>query len=263
MATKLQKQIQDCKTIAEKRAFLKNASKELKNLVAQGEYSSINEALTHLYYKDGHRELKTVKQWNAKGKRVKKGEKALLLWGKAKSIALQDGEEESNKQFYPVSFVFSENQVQEEAMKYYKTNISAVKLVREKAPFKKAKITSSKDAAEYCRNFFEEDLTIYESVFILLLNRANNVDAYAKISQGGVSGTVIDVKLIAKYAVDTLACGVIMVHNHPTGNPVFSPQDKAMTSKTKEALKWLDIMLLDHIILTEEEYYSFADNGLI
>lgn len=251
--------------IKEKRQELRALSAPLKELVKIGAIESVNEGLKEIYADKGHTELKTVKQWNKAGKRIKKGEKALLLWGKPKKIDLKkkDEKETEEAQYYPICFVFSKNQVHETETKYYKSNISAVRLVREKTNFKKMKITSSKNAAEYARNFFTDDLLIYESTFILLLNRSNNVDAYAKISQGGISGTIVDIRLIAKYALDTLASGVILIHNHPSGNLNPSPQDEAITHKTKEALKLIDVQFLDHLILAEEGYYSFADSGLI
>lgn len=95
------------------------------------------------------------------------------------------------------------------------------------------------------------------------MNRSNNTIGYAKISQGGVAGTVVDVKIIAKYAIDTLASSVILAHNHPSGNTQPSRADKDITQKIKDSLKLFDISVLDHIILTEDEYFSFADEGLI
>lgn len=129
--------------------------------------------------------------------------------------------------------------------------------------FKKVKITSSRDAFEYIRNFYKDDIHIYESVFILLLNRANETIGFAKISQGGISGTVVDIRIILKYAIDTLASGVIMAHNHPTGQLNASPQDVQISKKLKEALKYIDVSLLDSLILTGDNYKSFADEGII
>jgi DNA repair protein RadC len=129
--------------------------------------------------------------------------------------------------------------------------------------FKKAKIKSSDDAYEYMKRFWNDDIELYESFFILLLNRSNNTIGYAKISQGGVAGTVIDKKIIAKYAVDTLASGVILAHNHPSGELRVSDADKKVTREIKEALKTLDIAVLDHIIITKDRYTSFNDEGLL
>ncbi len=148
-------------------------------------------------------------------------------------------------------------------MKTYKSNLNGIRLVKEESEFKRVKITSSKDAAKYARNFFQEDIEIYESFFMILLNRANNTDAYVKISQGGIAGTVVDLKLIAKYAIDCLVSGVIVCHNHPSGTLYPSEQDKLITEKIKNALKLLDIKLLDHIILTKDGHFSFADECLL
>ncbi len=147
--------------------------------------------------------------------------------------------------------------------KQYKTNIDFITLKKNKTDIKKVAMKSSKDAADYARQFYFEDLGIYESVFILLLNQSNNTIAYAKISQGGVCSTTIDPAIIAKYAVDTLAKGVILVHNHPSGNLSPSPADNKMTEKVKNTLAIFDCNLLDHIILTEDSYTSFVDEGLM
>ena len=125
------------------------------------------------------------------------------------------------------------------------------------------KITSSKDAADYMRQFFSDDIEIYESMFLLLLNRANNTIGWAKISQGGITGTVCDPRIVMKYAVDSLATGVILCHNHPSGNLQPSRADEEITNKCKMALNYLDIKVLDHIILTADNYYSFADEGML
>jgi DNA repair protein RadC len=123
------------------------------------------------------------------------------------------------------------------------------------------KITSSKHASNFIKQFYGDDIEIFESSFILLLNNSNNTIGYAKISQGGITGTVIDVRLIAKYAVESLATGVILAHNHPSGTLIPSEADINVTSKTKKALATLDIQLLDHLILTTEGYYSLSDEG--
>jgi DNA repair protein RadC len=84
-----------------------------------------------------------------------------------------------------------------------------------------------------------------------------------KLSQGGISGTVTDVRIILKKSLEYLASGIIVCHNHPSGNLNPSESDTKITQKIKESASLLDIQLLDHIIISEKEYYSFADNGLI
>src|SRR5699024_4495104 len=104
---------------------------------------------------------------------------------------------------------------------------------------------------------------IFESFFILLMDRGNNTIGYAKISQGGVAGTVVDSKIVFKYALDTLASGIILAHNHPSGTLLPSKEDKKLTDKMVSAGKLMDIPILDHLILTEDNFFSFEDNGLI
>jgi DNA repair protein RadC len=132
---------------------------------------------------------------------------------------------------------------------------------KELEPEAKPKIASSKDAFELLRGDLM-DLP-KEEFWVLLLNRANRVIAKRRISEGGVSGTVADPKIIFKLALEELASGVIVAHNHPSGNLSASQQDIDLTRKLKEGGKLLEIQLLDHIIVAGTRYYSFADNGQV
>jgi DNA repair protein RadC len=123
---------------------------------------------------------------------------------------------------------------------------------------KKVKITGSQDAYQQMK--FLEDL-VYEEFWVLYLNRSNHIISKKKISQGGVSGTVVDMKLIAKQAVSNLASGIILVHNHPSGNISPSKEDQRITQKVIGGLKLLDVSVLDHVIIAGKNYYSFADQG--
>ena len=143
------------------------------------------------------------------------------------------------------------------------TKSKEVFLSVKKHPFQNIKIKSSQMSADYARNFYHDDLVLYESFFLLMMDRANNTIAFAKISQGGVATTYVDAKIIAKYAVDCLASSCIIVHNHPSGNLNPSQPDKDITKKIKQGLAILDIVLLDSIILTEDSFFSFADEGLL
>lgn len=141
--------------------------------------------------------------------------------------------------------------------------IDYLQLKRTETEYEKVKIETAKDAADYIRKFYFDDIEIFESFFILLLDRATQTKAYAKISQGGVHGTVVDIKIVAKYAVDCLASGVILAHNHPSGNLKPSDADRVLTEKVTEGLKLLDVKVVDHIILTKDSYLSFSDLGLL
>jgi DNA repair protein RadC len=103
----------------------------------------------------------------------------------------------------------------------------------------------------------------HEEFWILFLNRSNKPINRMKVSQGGISGTVTDVRIIMKKAVENLASGLIVCHNHPSGNNNPSESDIQITQKIREAGSMLDVQLLDHIIIAGAAYYSFADNGLL
>jgi DNA repair protein RadC len=103
----------------------------------------------------------------------------------------------------------------------------------------------------------------HEEFWILFLNRSNKVINRLKLSQGGISGTVTDVRMIMKKAIENLASGIIVCHNHPSGNLSPSESDTRITQKIKEAGNLMDIQLLDHLIISDKDYYSFADNGLL
>jgi DNA repair protein RadC len=127
--------------------------------------------------------------------------------------------------------------------------------------FTKVKITDSQTAEKFIRQFYGDDLEIYESFFILLLNRANETIGYAKISQGGIVGTVVDKKILLKYVVESLASGIILAHNHPSGNANPSQADLNITKDLQQLCNLVDSTVLDHVILTADSFYSFADNG--
>ncbi len=125
----------------------------------------------------------------------------------------------------------------------------------------KTVIANSNDAANYFRPLLE-DLP-HEEFWVLLLNRSNTVIDKFMISQGGVTGTVIDVKLILKVALERLACSLILCHNHPSGNMMASEADKKVTKKIKDAAELMEISVLDHVIIAHDQYLSFADEALL
>jgi len=123
------------------------------------------------------------------------------------------------------------------------------------------KVTSSHDAFDILTDVWTEQMEHIEEFVILLLNKANKVLGFVKISQGGISGTVVDPKCIFQAALKGNASSVILGHNHPSGNTQPSEADIKLTHKIKEAGNFLDIAVLDHLILTPYSYYSFADEG--
>ena len=122
-------------------------------------------------------------------------------------------------------------------------------------------IANSRDAANFFRPILE-DLP-HEEFWILLLNRSNTVIDKFMVSQGGITGTVIDVKIIMKTALEKLACSMILCHNHPSGNLMASEADKKVTRKIKEAAELMEISVLDHVIIAHDQYLSFADEGML
>lgn len=125
----------------------------------------------------------------------------------------------------------------------------------------KKKISGSKDVFEFFQPVLA-DLP-YEEFWILLLNRSNKIIEKFKISQGGISGTVIDVRMILKNAIEKLASSIILCHNHPSGNLQPSEADKKITTKLKDAANIMDMQVLDHLIITDSSFYSFADEGIL
>lgn len=103
----------------------------------------------------------------------------------------------------------------------------------------------------------------HEEFYAILLSRANKVKAIECISKGGVSGTVSDGKIIFKKAFENTSSAIILCHNHPSGNLKPSAADKSLTDNLKQFGKYIDLPILDHVIITNESYFSFADNGLI
>jgi DNA repair protein RadC len=126
---------------------------------------------------------------------------------------------------------------------------------------KRSLIKCSGDVKDLLAPYFA-DLT-HEKFFCIFLNRANKIIKIDQVSKGGISGTVTDVRIILKNAVLLTASGVIDAHNHPYGNLNPSESDIKITTKIKEAGNLLDIQLLDHLIIYNSDYYSFADNGVL
>ena len=123
------------------------------------------------------------------------------------------------------------------------------------------KITASRDVFEIFQPMLCD--IPYEEFWVVFLNKSNKVIDKIKISQGGISATVIDVRLILKYAIERLASSIVLCHNHPSGNLQPSEADKKITRQLKDASKLMDISVLDHIIVTETNYYSFLDEGFL
>ena len=148
-------------------------------------------------------------------------------------------------------------------MRNYENHLPEITLKLTPGTMLKKQIKNSNDCVAIFREVFDDTIELYESMFAVYLNRTNKTIGWIKISQGGLSGTVIDNRIILKAAIESLACGIIICHNHPSGNKTPSNADLNITKKLSEACKILDVNLIDHIILTNDSYLSFADEGLI
>lgn len=129
------------------------------------------------------------------------------------------------------------------------------------ASLEKAFVSSSSDIANYLQNALKD---YHHEVFaVIFLNRSNKVNHFQIVSEGGITGTVADPRIILKKALEQNAVSIILCHNHPSGSLRPSRADEELTTKIKEAAKFLDIRVLDHIIVSDYGYYSFADEGLL
>ncbi|RKR10846.1 DNA repair protein RadC [Flavobacterium sp. 90] len=123
------------------------------------------------------------------------------------------------------------------------------------------RITSSKLVFEIMQPIIGE--LPHEEFWVLFLNNSNKIISKSQLSKGGITGTVVDVRLLFKLALETGATGLILCHNHPSGNLIPSEADKQITNKIKIAGESLDVKVLDHLIITETNYYSFVDEGIL
>ena len=149
-------------------------------------------------------------------------------------------------------------------MKTYKSDTPEITLKYKHSGIVKTKITNSSDSYSLLKGMFDADTLEYcESSVAIYLNRANNTIGWQKISQGGITGTIIDVRVVLATALKCGATNIIISHNHPSGQLKSSEQDDTLTKKLSDACKIMEIRLLDHVIITSEGYYSYSDEGKI
>jgi DNA repair protein RadC len=129
-------------------------------------------------------------------------------------------------------------------------------------PSKRISVTNSADAERVLRRIWCKPVELRECFYALFLNRANKVLGYFLVSVGGITGTVVDPRCIFQAALKASATGILLAHNHPSGNPTPSDADIELTRKLKEAGKILEITVLDHLILMPEGYTLMADEGM-
>jgi len=150
-----------------------------------------------------------------------------------------------------------------------KTTVKPIKIPEIKVSYssgnkKKLKVRNSNESFKILLNSWDKNtIELQEEFKILLLNRCNSVLGIYPMSKGGVSGTIIDAKLIFSVALKSNASNIIIAHNHPSGNLTPSEPDKRLTEKLQKASQYLDIILLDHLIISTDGFFSFSDNGLL
>lgn len=129
-------------------------------------------------------------------------------------------------------------------------------------PGTKIKLSDSNQVYDFIMNNWDLDIIEFqEETKVILLNRANNVLGIYPLSKGGISGTVVDIRIVLSVALKCHATGLILVHNHPSGNLVPSSADKDITKKLKDACAILEISLIDHLIIAKSGYFSFSNEG--
>ena len=146
------------------------------------------------------------------------------------------------------------------------TKVAEISVSYRPAVANKPIIVNALDAYVLFKPFFDEStINLQESFMVMYLNRMNRVLGIYPMSIGGITGTVADIRLIFSIALATASTGIILAHNHPSGNMKSSKGDIDLTNRIKDAGKLLDIKLLDHLIISpkEGEYYSFADDGIL
>lgn len=137
----------------------------------------------------------------------------------------------------------------------YKTKVKASE---------RPKVSTSKDSYEILLKLWNENrIEMQEEFKVLFLNRSNKVIGVYDASMGGITGTIADARLILAAALKALATAIILSHNHPSGNLTPSKADEMLTLRLKEAARFHDITVMDHVIISKEGYYSFADEGLL
>jgi DNA repair protein RadC len=123
------------------------------------------------------------------------------------------------------------------------------------------KVLRSQGAYDIFRDIWSDQIDHVEEFYVLFLNRSNQVLGYSCLFRGGLSGTIVDPKIVFQHALKANASGIIVAHNHPSGNIIPSGSDENITKKLAEAGKFIEIAVLDSMIITSESYYSFCDEG--
>ena len=149
-------------------------------------------------------------------------------------------------------------------MKTFKSKLKEMSTIyKMKKDISNVKVTQSSMVNEYIRKVFPVPIQEREAFVVLYLNNSNRTLGISVISIGGITGTLVDIRLVLRDALLSMATGLILCHNHPSSTLQPSHADKNITNKIKEASQLMDIKLLDHLIITKDSYFSFADDGIL
>lgn len=151
-------------------------------------------------------------------------------------------------------------------METTETYLNELSISYHKKLFSHTSIKNSKDAELVIRDIYNQtssEIELKEYFFIILLNRANEVIGYYKLSEGGIHSTDVDIRLVFATALKSLAVGIILAHNHPSGNLTPSEQDIKFTKKFVKAGELLDVKVFEHIIISSQSYCSLSDEGIM
>lgn len=148
--------------------------------------------------------------------------------------------------------------MKEESVKEYQISVTGCYTA-----FESSQVLKSEDVYNFALNLYDSSISCIEKAYMIMLNRSNKVIGYALVSIGGIDCCFIDKRVLLKYAIDTLASSVILVHNHPSGSIQPSRHDDLLTKSIKEAFDIIGIEFVEHLIITPNEYYSYSDRGRI
>ncbi len=148
--------------------------------------------------------------------------------------------------------------MKEESVKEYQISVTGCYTA-----FESSQVLKSEDVYNFALNLYDSSISCIEKAYMIMLNRSNKVIGYALVSIGGIDCCFIDKRVLLKYAIDTLASSVILVHNHPSGSILPSRHDDLLTKSIKEAFDIIGIEFVEHLIITPNEYYSYSDRGRI
>ncbi|MGL5682566.1 MAG: JAB domain-containing protein [Marinifilaceae bacterium] len=258
-------------TISETRNQLKRFSSQARKLrLEKMENLTVNQVLlTHIYNTNGATTFHTFNEWRKRGYTVMRGEKAYVVWGKPQKQKV-DKNSDDEYSFYPVTYLFSDKQVMilsdsantasDSLASYNPTYKGEFKISYTRKKENPCKVVNSKQVVDFLRQIWEDDISYRERFVVIALNSALKISGYTMLSSGNITSVPVDKRLLSQFLLLSNAVSFIVAHNHPSGETTPSREDIELTNNIKKVGELLQIQLLDHVILTDEEDYSFVEN---